>query len=100
MPPTSAGSSLAAPAPTVANPGACSPPRFPSDRKLPHAWDAGVYDDESTGTLLCGDLFTAVGKSKALVSSECGYSHSSGVTHPFTTQKVNPAKRGRPLQDR
>jgi uncharacterized protein (TIGR03083 family) len=33
---TSAGSSLAAPAPTVANPGGCSPPRFPSDRKETH----------------------------------------------------------------
>ena len=37
---------------------------------VPHAWDAGVYYDETTGTLLCGDLFTAVGQSKALVNSE------------------------------
>ena len=31
MPPTSAGSYLAAPASTVANPGDCSPPRSPSE---------------------------------------------------------------------
>ena len=36
MPPTSAGSSLAAPAPTVANPGGYSPPRSPSKRKEAH----------------------------------------------------------------
>src|SRR5687768_14021701 len=33
MPPTSAGSSLAARDPMVANPGGCSPPRSPSERK-------------------------------------------------------------------
>jgi flavorubredoxin len=44
--------------------------RYFATPHVPHAWDAGVYYDETTGTLLCGDLFTAVGKSKALVSSE------------------------------
>jgi flavorubredoxin len=44
--------------------------RYIATPHVPHAWDAGVYHDETTGTLLCGDLFTAVGKSKALVNSE------------------------------
>jgi flavorubredoxin len=44
--------------------------RYFATPHVPHGWDAGVYYDETTGTLLCGDLFTAVGKSKALVSSE------------------------------
>ncbi|HJQ86183.1 MAG TPA: hypothetical protein VJ820_01800, partial [Propionibacteriaceae bacterium] len=44
--------------------------RYIATPHVPHAWDAGVYYDETTGTLLCGDLFTAVGKSKALVNSE------------------------------
>jgi flavorubredoxin len=44
--------------------------RYLATAHVPHAWDAGVYYDETTGTLLCGDLFTAVGKSKALVNSE------------------------------
>jgi flavorubredoxin len=37
---------------------------------VPHAWDACVCWDETTGTLLAGDLFTAVGGSPPLVESE------------------------------
>jgi flavorubredoxin len=37
---------------------------------VPHGWDAGVYFEETTATLLCGDLFTAVGKSPALTEHE------------------------------
>jgi flavorubredoxin len=44
--------------------------RYIATPHVPHGWDAGVYYDEITRTLLCGDLFTSVGKSKALVSSE------------------------------
>src|SRR5437764_1155056 len=28
---------------------------------VPHGWDCGILFDESTGTLLCGDLFTQPG---------------------------------------
>jgi flavorubredoxin len=28
---------------------------------VPHGWDAGIYFEENTATLLCGDLFTAFG---------------------------------------
>jgi len=28
---------------------------------VPHGWDAGLLFDETTGTLLCGDLFTQTG---------------------------------------
>jgi flavorubredoxin len=34
---------------------------------VPHGWDAGVLYEETTNTLLCGDLFTANGPSPALV---------------------------------
>jgi len=34
---------------------------------VPHAWEAQVLFDESTETLLCGDLFTQVGTGSALV---------------------------------
>ena len=44
--------------------------RYIATPHVPHAWDAGVYYDETTSTLLCGDLFTEVGQSKALVNSE------------------------------
>ena len=29
---------------------------------VPHGWDAGVFFEESTATLLCGDLFTQLGE--------------------------------------
>jgi flavorubredoxin len=34
---------------------------------VPHGWEAQVYYEETTGTLLCGDLFSQVGPSPALV---------------------------------
>jgi flavorubredoxin len=34
---------------------------------VPHAWEAQVLFDETSGTLLCGDLFTQVGNGPALV---------------------------------
>lgn len=35
--------------------------RYIDTPHTPHGWDAGVMFEESTGTLLCGDLFTQVG---------------------------------------
>src|SRR6185295_1642415 len=37
---------------------------------VPHGWDAGLFFEETTGTLLCGDLFTAIGNSPALTEHE------------------------------
>jgi flavorubredoxin len=37
---------------------------------VPHGWDAGIYYEETTGTLLCGDLFTAGGASPALTGDD------------------------------
>jgi flavorubredoxin len=37
---------------------------------VPHGWDAGLLYEETTGTLLCGDLFTAVGHAPALTEQE------------------------------
>lgn len=37
---------------------------------LPHGWDAGVLFEETTSTLLCGDLFTAIGQSPASTEQE------------------------------
>ena len=36
----------------------------------PHGWDAGVLYEESTGTLLCGDLFTQLGNGAALTDGD------------------------------
>lgn len=59
---------------------------------VPHGWDCGILFEESTGTLLCGDLFTQPGSSapavteqEVLTSSETMrgmldyYAHSSGT---------------------
>jgi len=37
---------------------------------VPHGWDAGLFFEESTGVLLCGDLFTAIGNAPALTEQE------------------------------
>ncbi len=37
---------------------------------LPHGWDAGVLFEETTSTLLCGDLFTALGPSPSSTEQE------------------------------
>jgi hypothetical protein len=35
--------------------------RYIDTPRIPHRWDAGVLHTESTGALLCGDLFTRPG---------------------------------------
>jgi flavorubredoxin len=37
---------------------------------VPHGWDAHVMFEETTATLLCGDLFTAMGPSPALTGDD------------------------------
>ncbi len=37
---------------------------------VPHGWDAGLFFEETTSTLLCGDLFTAVGSSSSLTEHD------------------------------
>jgi flavorubredoxin len=37
---------------------------------VPHGWDAGLFFEETTQTLLCGDLFTAFGDGPALTEQE------------------------------
>ena len=44
--------------------------RFIDTPHTPHGWDAGVVYEESTGTLLCGDLFTQLGNGPALTEGD------------------------------
>ena len=44
--------------------------RYLATPHVPHGWDAGVYYADTTGTLLCGDLFMAVGASDPLAGRE------------------------------
>ena len=37
---------------------------------VPHGWEAQVLYEETTGTLLCGDLFSHVGNAAALVTDD------------------------------
>ena len=44
--------------------------RYIDTPHTPHGWDAGVMFEETTGTLLCGDLFTQLGDNPALTSGD------------------------------
>ncbi len=44
--------------------------RFIDTPHTPHGWDAGVLYEESTRTLLCGDLFTQLGNDRALTDGD------------------------------
>jgi flavorubredoxin len=44
--------------------------RFIDTPHTPHGWDAGVLYEESTQTLLCGDLFTQLGDGPALTEGD------------------------------
>jgi flavorubredoxin len=44
--------------------------RYIDTPHVPHGWEAGVLYEETTGTLLCGDLFTHVGGGSALTDSD------------------------------
>ena len=44
--------------------------RYLDTPHVPHAWDAGLMFEETTGTLLCGDLFTQIGDGPALIHGD------------------------------
>ncbi|HEX9446952.1 MAG TPA: MBL fold metallo-hydrolase, partial [Dongiaceae bacterium] len=44
--------------------------RYLSTPHVPHNWEAGLFHEEQTGTLLCGDLFTHIGNHAPLTRSD------------------------------
>ncbi len=44
--------------------------RYIDTPHTPHGWDAGLLFEETTGTLLCGDLFTQTGRSGPLTEAD------------------------------
>lgn len=44
--------------------------RYVDTPHIPHGWDAGVLYEESTRTLMCGDLFTQLGNGAALTEGD------------------------------
>jgi flavorubredoxin len=62
--------------------------RFIPTPHVPHNWEAALWFDEATSTLLAGDLLTHTGKCPALTESDCvapaleaeGFFHATGLT--------------------
>jgi flavorubredoxin len=50
---------------------------------LPHGWDCGLLFDETTGTLLCGDLFTQAGAETPPVTESEILTASEGLRKPM-----------------
>jgi flavorubredoxin len=46
--------------------------RWADTPHVPHGWDAGLLFEETTGTLLCGDLFTQTGDAPTTVGDVVG----------------------------
>jgi flavorubredoxin len=44
--------------------------RYLDTPHVPHGWDAGVVHEETTATLLCGDLFAQVGDGPAVTAAD------------------------------
>jgi hypothetical protein len=64
--------------------------RYLATPRVPHGWEAGVFFEEATSTLLCGHLFTQVGDRpttssdspmEATIEAEQQFGYSSGAPH-------------------
>jgi flavorubredoxin len=44
--------------------------RFLATPHVPHGWEAGIFFEETTNTLLCGDLFTHPGDGPAITGAD------------------------------
>jgi flavorubredoxin len=64
--------------------------RFIDTPHTPHGWDAGVMYEESSGTLLCGDLFTQLGDGPALTEGDV-IGPSIAAEELFKYSSLNPA---------
>lgn len=64
--------------------------RFIDTPHTPHGWDAGVLYEETTGTLLCGDLFTQLGNALALTHGDI-LGPAIAAEDIFRYSSLNPA---------
>lgn len=64
--------------------------RYLDTPHTPHGWDAGVLFEQSTGTLLCGDLFTQVGDGPALTQGDI-VGPAIAAEDMFRYSSLNPA---------
>lgn len=63
--------------------------RYLATPHVPHGWDAGVMFEETTRTLLCGDLFTRIGSSPA-VSGDDPVSPAFAAEDTFKATALTP----------
>jgi flavorubredoxin len=67
---------------------------------VPHGWEAQVLYEETTGTLLCGDLFTATGQAAALsIADPVGPAMAAEELFHATSLAPDTAKTMRSLGD-
>ncbi|ADH90548.1 conserved hypothetical protein [Ancylobacter novellus DSM 506] len=64
--------------------------RFIDTPHTPHGWDAGVLFEETTGTLMCGDLFTQLGDGPALTANDV-VGPAIAAEDMFRYSSLNPA---------
>lgn len=64
--------------------------RFIDTPHTPHGWDAGVMYEETTGTLLSGDLFTQLGNDKVLTGEDI-VGPAIAAEDIFNYSSLNPA---------
>ncbi|MGH7071314.1 MAG: MBL fold metallo-hydrolase, partial [Acetobacteraceae bacterium] len=64
--------------------------RFIDTPHTPHGWDAGVLYEETTGTLLCGDLFTELGNELAVTHGDI-LGPAIAAEDIFRYSSLNPA---------
>jgi flavorubredoxin len=64
--------------------------RFIDTPHTPHGWDAGVLHEETTGTLMCGDLFTQLGNDRTLTEGDI-VGPASTAEDIFRYSSLNPA---------
>lgn len=77
--------------------------RYLATPHVPHCWDAGLLYEETTGTLLCGDLFTQPGDGDAITDGnivvaalEAEDEHHSTALTPATAPTLQRLARLEP----
>ncbi len=67
--------------------------RYLDTPHVPHGWEAGLLYEESTGTLLCGDLFTQLGDGPALTEGDI-VGPAVAAEEMFRYSSLNPGMGG------
>jgi flavorubredoxin len=64
--------------------------RYLDTPHIPHGWEAGVLFEESSATLLCGDLFTQIGDGPAMTESDI-VAPAIAAEDMFKASSLNPS---------